>query len=238
MSYPAFHLYHTSEFFMADADVDSAYHALCNMFAKGNYIWKYAPTPVPADFPRLVERLSWFVERDGNNDICTIYPDCECTGGEEDWFNAIAPYVKPGSHIDMVGDDGVPWQWYFDGEKCERREGTLSFAQQPLLTGNAETADSEPAIRFDVLVRFSESDPYDDYTTFHFILPHDGPAKDLPRTLPYCIADVMEKAAKAIMAENEDIGRHEAVENAAEQIAARYGGTVAYNVRPFVTITL
>ena len=42
-------------------------------------------------------------------------------------FKAIAPYVKPGSYIDINTSDFQHFEWYFDGYTCEWKEGTMDY---------------------------------------------------------------------------------------------------------------
>lgn len=39
-------------------------------------------------------------------------------GSEWEIFNAIAPTVEKGSYIQMLGEDGMEWQWEFKRDKC------------------------------------------------------------------------------------------------------------------------
>lgn len=51
----------------------------------------------------------------------------EKIGDEQILFNAIAPFVEPGSYIEMVGEDGTIWRWYFDGKECHEQTGSANF---------------------------------------------------------------------------------------------------------------
>jgi len=47
-------------------------------------------------------------------------------------FEAIAPFVEPGSYITMMGDDQHLWQWFFDnGEIYTREVATVGIITSP-----------------------------------------------------------------------------------------------------------
>jgi hypothetical protein len=50
-------------------------------------------------------------------DIIELSTSNEVLGDEERLFEAIAPYVEPGSYIEYAGRDGDMWRWSFDGKK-------------------------------------------------------------------------------------------------------------------------
>ena len=56
-----------------------------------------------------------------------IYFDGEKLGDDAILFEAIAPYVKKGSFIEMNGEDGCIWQWQFNGKTCIEKAATVSF---------------------------------------------------------------------------------------------------------------
>ena len=52
-------------------------------------------------------------------DVTGIHFEAEKMGDEETLFAAVAPYVEPGSYIEMLGEDGDRWRWAFDGRTCK-----------------------------------------------------------------------------------------------------------------------
>ena len=46
---------------------------------------------------------------------------------EMELFNVIAPYVKDGSYIQMMGEDGSMWRWVFDGKECNEISPTITW---------------------------------------------------------------------------------------------------------------
>lgn len=52
--------------------------------------------------------------------------------GQEDVFlEAVAPYVKDGSYINWIGEDGELYRHEFDGEKMEFKKGTVTWDIAP-----------------------------------------------------------------------------------------------------------
>ena len=58
-------------------------------------------------------------------------------------FNAISPFVEAGSFIEMSGEDGTLWRWYFDGKQCEEQLGHVVFGESArvLITVRGGVAD-------------------------------------------------------------------------------------------------
>ena len=46
---------------------------------------------------------------------------------QQDLWNVLAPYVRPGSYLEMCGDAtrGERWRWKFDGQTCQEILPTL-----------------------------------------------------------------------------------------------------------------
>ena len=53
-------------------------------------------------------------KNDSGDNICGIDYNGEKLGIEEEMFRLLAPYVKSGSYIEMVGEDGGLWRWVFE----------------------------------------------------------------------------------------------------------------------------
>lgn len=92
-----------------------------------NYAW--VSTHAFAEAPNLVAAISawrWtpVVENEGEGDIVGLRFAGEKLGDDEHLFHALAPFVEPGSFLQMVGEDGERWQWRFeDGRVREIFEG-------------------------------------------------------------------------------------------------------------------
>lgn len=78
----------------------------------------------------LEEALSawrWLAEQDKDGNIAYLYFEGDKLGDEETLFDAIAPYVKDGSYLEMSGEDGARWRWGFEDGKCKEREAHIDF---------------------------------------------------------------------------------------------------------------
>ena len=48
-----------------------------------------------------------------------------------DELDLIAPYVGAGSYISFVGEEGETFHYFFDGKKCEERDGLPGLPSKP-----------------------------------------------------------------------------------------------------------
>ena len=53
----------------------------------------------------------------------------EKSGDDGAMLNAIAPFVDAGSYVQMQGEDGAVWRWYFNGDTCETQAGVVVFSR-------------------------------------------------------------------------------------------------------------
>jgi hypothetical protein len=75
-----------------------------------------------ASIDNLSDMLSewrWEANIDDNGNINDLFFFGEKYGDDLIMFSAIAPWVKPGSYIEMSGEDGSIWRWVFDGTHCK-----------------------------------------------------------------------------------------------------------------------
>jgi hypothetical protein len=61
----------------------------------------------------------WPVVLDDEGNIDGIEFSGEKLGDDSCLFEKIAPCVRPGSFVEMLGEDGHLWRWAFDGENCK-----------------------------------------------------------------------------------------------------------------------
>lgn len=86
-------------------------------------------------FEEQIYALGWDAEVSENGDITDIWIASDCLYGDEDeWMQAIAPFVVPGSFIGMENNCGQVWRWYFDGANCTEHMGKLEFPTMPKKT--------------------------------------------------------------------------------------------------------
>lgn len=77
--------------------------------------------------PEAIKAWRWtgFVEPDG--DLTEINFDGENLGDDVILLEAIAPFVKAGSYIEMEGDEGCHWKWCFDGKTMTEKTGQVVY---------------------------------------------------------------------------------------------------------------
>jgi hypothetical protein len=118
-----------SSFFIAKKDrtkVKAAIKALMSGVGatrEGKYRWVDTATVLDArTVDEQFEEWRWSTEYDDSGNIVDLVHEGEKMGDDIELFKAIAPHVKPGSYIDMMGEDGNDWRWYFDGVTCLMRD--------------------------------------------------------------------------------------------------------------------
>lgn len=80
------------------------------------------------DAAQLLEAWRWDVEFDDDGNIDTVHFLGEKLGDDNILFDAIAPFVKAGSYVEMSGEDGDRWRWIFDGEAMLEKQAKVSWS--------------------------------------------------------------------------------------------------------------
>jgi len=114
-----------SNFHMDAAKVPEALKAVKAM--QGKFSWVPHDFQKFTDFPLIIGAWMWDIELDSEGNVIEIQFEGESLGDEDALFGAFAPFVKAGSYIDMVGEDGERWRWAFDGTKCENKAAKISY---------------------------------------------------------------------------------------------------------------
>lgn len=70
-------------------------------------------------FEDLMSEWRWEVVENDDGDFDSIQFSGEKIGDDLILFQAIAPFVKKGSYIEMQGEDGALWRWVFNGKTCQ-----------------------------------------------------------------------------------------------------------------------
>ena len=85
-----------------------------------HYAWVDEVKAINAEtFKEVAEAFRWEIGLNDGGDVYWINFDGDKYGGDELVFlNAIAPGVKKDSYIEMEGEEGERWKWYFDGKTC------------------------------------------------------------------------------------------------------------------------
>lgn len=79
------------------------------------------------DFVSLMDEWRWEVELDDDGHVCNITFNGQKLGDDMILFKAIAPFVVPGSYIEMQGEDDCLWRWVFDGKTCTEKYANISW---------------------------------------------------------------------------------------------------------------
>lgn len=69
-------------------------------------------------FEEAMCEWGWETITDNEGNIIGISFKGEKLGDDFELFEAIAPFVKEGSFIQMSGEEDEIWRWSFNGEKC------------------------------------------------------------------------------------------------------------------------
>lgn len=74
-----------------------------------------------------LEAWAWKPEFDEEGNIVAISFEGNKSGNDLELFQAIAPFVKAGSFIEMGGEDGAIWRFQFDGKTCYENYPTIKW---------------------------------------------------------------------------------------------------------------
>lgn len=84
-----------------------------------------------ANLEDMFHTLGWEAYPNERGDIVEISFIDDTLCDEDQWMNAIAPFVEHGSIIKMHGEDDCLWCWYFDGKCCTSYSGEVVFPDIP-----------------------------------------------------------------------------------------------------------
>jgi hypothetical protein len=123
----------SSEFFIAKKDFDKVLKAIKNLMSKAGELgsgysgdegrhFAWVGTKEVLDAKDVFEAISewrWsFIIDENNENIIGITFDGQKLGDDKYLFNAIAPFVKEGSFIEISIDNNGDWRWEFIQGKC------------------------------------------------------------------------------------------------------------------------
>lgn len=118
-----------SSFYMHKYHISKAVAAIQELKGKksSGFAWVDKDFHKHSDFKDIMSEWRYAVLFNNNGDVDEIEFLGEKFGDDRVLFDAIAPYVKEESYIQMQGEDGQIWRWVFDGEKCTEKLGTVVF---------------------------------------------------------------------------------------------------------------
>lgn len=115
------------EFFIAATDKETARQSLRKSLG-GSYPYVHDTWRNAGTLEELLKDWRFEVENDvETGDITDLHFTGENAGEEEDLLQALAPFVREGSHLYFVGDDGDSFGYFFEAGRCEYREARVSF---------------------------------------------------------------------------------------------------------------
>lgn len=79
------------------------------------------------DLESAVRDWRWDLYCDDDGNVVEIMFEGEKLGQDEILFEALAPWVKSGSYIEMHGEDGSLWRWCFDDGKFKEKAANISW---------------------------------------------------------------------------------------------------------------
>ena len=96
--------------------VNDAYEAMKSIQQVGS--WVDANFASCKDLSSIVNAWRWEVELDADSGDVVDINFCRSKLGDEDLlFSTLAPFVDGGSYIDVQGEEGERWRWFFDGTR-------------------------------------------------------------------------------------------------------------------------
>jgi hypothetical protein len=126
----------SSKFFIAKKDFSKALDAIKLLMTKVNelghggsysngsknetwFSWVDTKTVVESNtLSDALEEWRYCVKIDKYGNINNIEFTGEKLGQEKLLFDAIAPFVRKGSYISMIGEDETRWKWIFKNNQC------------------------------------------------------------------------------------------------------------------------
>ncbi|HEU0298859.1 MAG TPA: hypothetical protein VFR37_05375 [Longimicrobium sp.] len=91
------------------------------------------------DLAYALDAFRFVPTRTAEGDIVALRFRGERSGDERFLFEALGPYVDPGSYVEMAAEDGARWRWSFDGSTCQLHVIVPSQWGPLWLTGHADT---------------------------------------------------------------------------------------------------
>jgi hypothetical protein len=79
-----------------------------------------------ATLERTLECWRWLLNSNDQGDIVGLDFEGQKLGDDEQLFRVLAPFVRPGSYIEVLGEEGYRWRWTF----VEGEAGTVYLEEQ------------------------------------------------------------------------------------------------------------
>lgn len=114
MGYPMF--VNECKFLMPCDKLPGAFAAICDGEPHDGYAYHHNEKILDnsVDLVSAMKILRWEAKQNAEGDVIAMEFTGENYGDEDIIFSAIAPFVRNGSYIEMIGDDGDRWRWHFE----------------------------------------------------------------------------------------------------------------------------
>jgi hypothetical protein len=112
------------DFTMKKANSDAALKAIKDLFSQHEYCAGWVDTKTVLDSKTFEDALSeagFDVDSRDNNYFYIQFNGEKYSGDEKEVLNAISPFVKDGSYIEMIGEEGERWRWIFHKNGVEEK---------------------------------------------------------------------------------------------------------------------
>lgn len=116
-----------ARFFIPEKNVKKALKAVKKLKRAGGYSWVSEDFYLKNSLPTILAEWRWAVETDDDGNITHIAFEGEKLGDEVTLFNALAPFVKAGSYIEMHGDEETMWRWVFENGEMIEKNPTVTW---------------------------------------------------------------------------------------------------------------
>lgn len=126
---------HGSKFCIKEQNIAKAMKAIKALHGKGDssdegrFAWVDEDFDTKKTLSEILECWRWQI-KSPSMDVEGIEFIGEKLGDDLILFEAIAPYVKKGSYIEMAGEDGARWKWVFDGKTCSEKRGRTVYDEE------------------------------------------------------------------------------------------------------------
>jgi len=111
------------EFFLPAEHKEAAFRAAKPVY--GGWVRK-GDSKGCTSLSEVLELWGYASEEDEQGNIVKLWFETEKLGEEIKVFQAIGPFVKAGSYLDMNGDYGQ-FRWAFDGKTCKEQQAKIQW---------------------------------------------------------------------------------------------------------------
>lgn len=119
-----------SKFHIKASDKDQALRAIKALVSEKKEPFTWVDTDTVKRSRTLAAAMGewrWDIDEDEAGNVVSITFSGEKAGDDLTLFKAIAPFVESGSYIEMHGEDGAHWRWFFTEKTCVEKTAKVSW---------------------------------------------------------------------------------------------------------------